>query len=174
MVSQPQASASPVADLLKQHPFDLHPCEELSKHIHGHPELSLHEASTASTVASHAALGAYAVHKSLGGHGAVGVLANGSGPTVLLRADMDALPVEEKTVQLLEELGFATHERCVVLPSIDGVCSLSLFSSTLGVLEAGGAVDNFRWDGLNRDAGCVQVRIAGGVCWKAVAYRRSS
>ena len=73
--------------------------EDLYKHFHSHPELSLQESQTASTIASHLkSLDAgYDLHTSIGGHGLAGILKNGSGPTVLLRADIDALPVLEKT-----------------------------------------------------------------------------
>ncbi|KAK3675233.1 hypothetical protein LTR78_004743 [Recurvomyces mirabilis] len=97
MGSQQQATGSPVADILDRHPFDLAQYEDVYKQIHAHPEPSLHEANTASTVAKHAALKSYKVHGSIGGHGVAAVLENGSGPVVLLRADMDALPVEEET-----------------------------------------------------------------------------
>ena len=73
--------------------------EDLYKHFHSHPELSLQEKQTASTIASHLEsldVG-YKLHTSIGGHGLAGVLTNGSGPTVLLRADIDALPVSELT-----------------------------------------------------------------------------
>ena len=77
---------------------DLAPYEKLREHFHSHPELSLQESSTAATVASHLrALGGYEIHEGIGGHGLAAVLRNGTGKTVLLRADMDALPVEEKT-----------------------------------------------------------------------------
>nr|OQO25048.1 hypothetical protein B0A51_07141 [Rachicladosporium sp. CCFEE 5018] len=97
MSPQKKASGSAFAETINQSPFDFHPYEDVYKKIHSHPELSLHGADTASTVANHAALDAYTVHKSIGGHGVAAVLTNGSGPTVLLRADMDALPVEEST-----------------------------------------------------------------------------
>lgn len=65
--------------------------------LHAHPELSYAETRTAGIVArSLAALG-YAVTSGVGGTGVVGVLKRGEGPTVLVRADMDALPVLEKT-----------------------------------------------------------------------------
>ncbi|KAB5585263.1 hypothetical protein GE09DRAFT_1070029 [Coniochaeta sp. 2T2.1] len=83
--------------VLKDHPLDLGEYEDQYKHFHSHPELSLHEKETSSTIASHRSLGAYKVHTSIGGYGVAAVLSNGEGPTVLLRADMDALPVEEKT-----------------------------------------------------------------------------
>lgn len=65
--------------------------------LHTHPELSLQETRTAGIVAKHLGSFGYAVTKEVGGTGVVGVLRNGDGPTALLRADMDALPVEEQT-----------------------------------------------------------------------------
>ena len=87
-----------LAGLLAEKP-NLEKYEALYKHFHSHPELSLQESQTASTIASHLdSLDAgYQIHKSIGGHGLAGVLKNGSGPTVLLRADIDALPVLEQT-----------------------------------------------------------------------------
>ena len=77
---------------------DLAPYEELYKHFHSHPELSIQEHETANTVAKHLrSFNAYSVQTDIGGTGLVGVLKNGQGKTVLLRADMDALPVEEQT-----------------------------------------------------------------------------
>ena len=64
--------------------------------LHRHPELSLEEHRTARLVEDKLAAFGYRVVR-LGGTGVVGVLANGSGPTVLARADMDALPVTEAT-----------------------------------------------------------------------------
>lgn len=84
-------------ELLSSYPFKLDQYEDLYKHIHAHPELSLQEAETASTIANHPSLNAFTVHKNIGGHGVAASLVNGTGPTVLLRADMDALPVEEQT-----------------------------------------------------------------------------
>ena len=65
--------------------------------LHKNPELSHSEQRTASVVAEWLARTGYEVHKGVGGNGVVGVLRNGPGPTVMLRADMDALPLEEKT-----------------------------------------------------------------------------
>lgn len=85
-------------DLLSDKP-DLTEYEALYKHFHSHPELSLQERETASTITSHLKSfnAGYDLRISIGGHGLVGVLKNGPGPTVLLRADMDALPVLELT-----------------------------------------------------------------------------
>jgi hippurate hydrolase len=65
--------------------------------LHRHPELGFEEHRTAGIVAEHLGRLGWAVEEGVGGTGVVGVLANGDGPTVLLRADMDALPVVEKT-----------------------------------------------------------------------------
>lgn len=65
--------------------------------LHQHPELSFEEHRTAAVAAERLAALGYAVHSGLGGTGVAGVLGNGDGPCVLLRADMDALPVTEDT-----------------------------------------------------------------------------
>lgn len=64
--------------------------------LHRHPELSLAEHDTSRLVAERLAAFGYVVTR-VGGTGVVGVLSNGDGPTVLARADMDALPVTEAT-----------------------------------------------------------------------------
>jgi amidohydrolase len=71
--------------------------EELYRDVHRHPELSHEEHRTAGLVAEHLRGAGYEVHEPVGSTGVVGVLANGDGPVVLLRADMDALPVREAT-----------------------------------------------------------------------------
>lgn len=69
----------------------------LYQHFHAHPELSFCERETAARVAKEwLAIGAD-VTTGVGGHGVVGLLRNGDGPAVMLRTDMDALPVTEQT-----------------------------------------------------------------------------
>jgi hippurate hydrolase len=70
---------------------------DLYRDLHRHPELSHAEHRTAGRVAKRLRANGFVVHTGIGGTGVVGVLANGDGPTVLLRADMDALPVREAT-----------------------------------------------------------------------------
>lgn len=65
--------------------------------LHAHPELAFQETRTANLVATMLAGWGYQVHTGIGGTGVVGVLDNGPGGTVMLRADMDALPVLEQT-----------------------------------------------------------------------------
>ena len=71
--------------------------EEFYRTLHQHPELSHQERRTATAVAERLQEARFQVHQGVGGTGVVGVLNNGAGPTVLLRADMDALPVRETT-----------------------------------------------------------------------------
>jgi hippurate hydrolase len=71
--------------------------EALYKHIHSHPELSLQEVQTAARLAHELKEIGFEVHEKVGGNGVVGILRNGNGPTVLVRTDMDALPVIEQT-----------------------------------------------------------------------------
>jgi amidohydrolase len=65
--------------------------------IHQHPELSGHESRTAALLAARLRGLGYSVTEHVGGTGVVAILKNGSGPTVMLRTELDALPVEEKT-----------------------------------------------------------------------------
>jgi amidohydrolase len=65
--------------------------------LHRHPELSMRERRTAEVAADHVERLGFDVTRGVGGTGVVAVLRNGSGPTVMLRADMDALPVTEES-----------------------------------------------------------------------------
>ncbi|RLU81538.1 amidohydrolase [Streptomyces griseocarneus] len=65
--------------------------------LHAHPELSGAEARTAGRLAAWLRKEGYHVAENVGGHGVVGVLENGDGPRVMLRAELDALPVGERT-----------------------------------------------------------------------------
>jgi len=71
--------------------------EKLYKDVHSHPELSMHETRTAGLAADRLNAAGYEVTTGVGKTGVVGLLRNGDGPTVMLRADMDALPVKEAT-----------------------------------------------------------------------------
>ncbi|KAI9701734.1 MAG: hypothetical protein M1820_006362 [Bogoriella megaspora] len=89
---------SSLSPLLAKHRPDLHPYETLYKHFHSHPELSHQEKETATTIHRELSkLADFSLHPNIGGHGLAAVLKNGPGKTVLLRADMDGLPVEEQT-----------------------------------------------------------------------------
>ncbi|MFO1053543.1 MAG: amidohydrolase [Planctomycetota bacterium] len=70
---------------------------EFYRDLHRHPELSFREAKTAEKLAAAFTAAGFEVTSHVGGTGVVAVLHNGEGPTLLLRCDMDALPVGERT-----------------------------------------------------------------------------
>lgn len=74
-----------------------HELEKIYKHLHANPELSYQEAATAGYLAKQLSGADFKITRNVAGHGFVAVLRNGPGPTVLVRTEMDALPVEEKT-----------------------------------------------------------------------------
>ena len=69
--------------------------EAIYKDIHAHPELSMQETRTARIAETHLKAMGFEVTSGVGKTGVVGLLRNGDGPTVMLRADMDALPIKE-------------------------------------------------------------------------------
>lgn len=79
---------------------------ELYQEFHANPELSFQEKETAARLAKAWKDAGLEVHTGIGGHGVVGLLRNGEGPTLMLRTDLDALPVIEQT-----NLAFASKVR---------------------------------------------------------------
>ncbi|MEY4830221.1 MAG: putative hydrolase YxeP, partial [Planctomycetota bacterium] len=71
--------------------------EAFYRELHENPELSFQEKQTAERLASALRTAGLEVTTGVGGHGVVGVLANGAGPTVMFRADLDGLPIAETT-----------------------------------------------------------------------------
>ncbi|EKB48490.1 amidohydrolase [Cecembia lonarensis] len=80
--------------------------DALYKHLHQNPELSLQEKETSARIAQELRKIGYEVTEGIGGYGVVGLLKNGPGPVLLIRTDMDALPMEEKT-----ELPYASTKK---------------------------------------------------------------
>ncbi|KAL2817328.1 hypothetical protein BJX63DRAFT_429726 [Aspergillus granulosus] len=93
----PDSQNNRLQDIVNKYRPDLEPYETIYRKIHNEPEFSGQEEKTSAIVANHLQRFGYEVHTHIGGYGVAAVLKNGSGPTVLLRADMDALPLEEKT-----------------------------------------------------------------------------
>ncbi|MEH6757672.1 MAG: amidohydrolase [Parasphingorhabdus sp.] len=89
-----QAQADPLNDAIKA---DLPSLMDLYRDLHANPELSGEEFKTAAKLATEARRLGFDVTEKVGGTGVVAVLKNGDGPTVLIRADMDGLPLVEKT-----------------------------------------------------------------------------
>jgi amidohydrolase len=84
---------APVAGVDQVYPH----LDALYQDLHRNPELSSHEEKTAAKMADELRKLGYEVTTGVGGTGVVGVLRNGKGPTVMLRTELDALPIEEKT-----------------------------------------------------------------------------
>ena len=91
--------------LQKEHVY----LEALYRHLHAHPELSLREEKTSARIAEELEQIGLRVTRRVGGHGVVALLENGKGPAVLMRADMDALPLKEAT-----GLSYASQETCTM------------------------------------------------------------
>jgi hippurate hydrolase len=111
--------------------------EELYRDVHRHPELSMQEVRTAGLAADGLRAAGFDVTTGVGATGVVGVLRNGDGPTVMLRADMDALPVHEQT-----GLDYAS--------TIDGVmhaCGHDVHVAWLAGAAAHLAAGRDRWSG---------------------------
>lgn len=71
--------------------------EKLYKYFHSHPELSMEEEKTSRRLANGLEQLGFVVTERVGGYGVIAVLENGDGPVVMVRADMDALPIREET-----------------------------------------------------------------------------
>ncbi|MCB1553795.1 MAG: amidohydrolase [Xanthomonadales bacterium] len=80
-------------DIAADYPY----LESLFQHLHAHPELSMQEFETAKRLADELRPLGFDVTSGVGKTGVVALMRNGDGPTLLIRADMDALPVQEKT-----------------------------------------------------------------------------
>jgi amidohydrolase len=91
--AQPAAAAAVREKVAAEYPS----LRALYEHLHANPELSNMEVQTAARMARELRALGIEVTEGVGGKGVVGVLRNGAGPTVLLRADMDALPIKEDT-----------------------------------------------------------------------------
>jgi amidohydrolase len=86
--------AADVASATKQ---ELPSLVSLYQDLHQNPELSLHEVETAARIAKELREAGFEVTEKVGGNGLVGVLKNGEGPVILVRTDLDGLPVKEQT-----------------------------------------------------------------------------
>lgn len=100
------AAAGAAAELQSAIDKDYPSLETLYRQLHAHPELSLHEVETAKIMAQQVRDAGFTVTEHVGGTGVVALLKNGPGPTVMIRTELDALPVEENT-----GLPFSSHVR---------------------------------------------------------------
>jgi len=104
VLSLPGAAAPP-ADLDARIENEAPSLDALYRHLHQNPELSYHEVATSARIATELREAGYQVTTAFGAfadpaltsHGVVAVLKNGAGPTLLVRTELDALPIEERT-----------------------------------------------------------------------------
>jgi hippurate hydrolase len=99
LLALPLLAAAPAAaqDLRGQVASQLPSLMAIYDDLHANPELSFMEERSAAIMAREARAAGFTVTEKVGGHGVVAVMRNGAGPTILIRADMDALPVTEQT-----------------------------------------------------------------------------
>ncbi|KAK0124122.1 hypothetical protein ONS95_009105 [Cadophora gregata] len=97
MRSHPLHQPQELAAIVDRFRPDWSPFEDICKYIHSHPELGTQESQTAALVARHLTDLGLDVKEGIGGYGLAGILRNGPGPIVLIRAELDALPVLEET-----------------------------------------------------------------------------
>ncbi|MGA7851211.1 MAG: amidohydrolase [Terriglobales bacterium] len=120
--------------------------ETLYLDLHRNPELSYHEEKTAAKIAEQLRKLGYDVTTGFGGTGVVGVFKNGPGPVVMLRAELDALPVPEKT-GLLYASHVTTHDDRGVEVPVMHACGHDLHMA-IGIGTAALLVQNKdRWHG---------------------------
>lgn len=111
------ASGLPAAhadDLAADIATDYPRLEALFQHFHANPELSMQEFKTSERIAAELEAEGYEVTRGIAKTGLVGILRNGAGPVVMIRADMDGLPVQEKS-----GLAYASRARQVNLDGVD-------------------------------------------------------
>jgi len=116
----------------------------LYKDLHAHPELAFAEHRTAALVAARLRDLGYQVTEGVGRTGVVGVLRHGDGPTVLLRADMDALPVREQTGLPYASTAGAGDPETPVMHACGHDMHVTCLLGAAAELAAGGASASWR------------------------------
>lgn len=156
--------------------------EAFYRTLHQRPELSHQEKKTAASVAERLTVDGYEVTARVGGTGVVGILHNGEGRAVLLRADMDALPVQEQTglpyassaaaadeegniVPVMHACGHDVHVTALLGAAALMAAARDQWSGTLVVLfqpaeEVGDGARAMVHDGLARVVGKIDVALA--------------
>ena len=125
----------------------LRPAQEaFYQDLHRHPELSHQEHDTARRVAGRLQGDGFAVTAGIGGTGVVGVLANGSGPAVLLRAELDALPLREATGAPFAST-VTTTDASGMEVGVDHACGHDLHMAAMTGMAALLAGHRDRWHG---------------------------
>lgn len=109
-----------IVNIIQAHLHNLNHYATIYKPLHTHPELSILEHAYAATITKHLSKLGYEVHNNIGGIGIAALLPNGPGPTMLLRAGLDALSLLETTV-----LPYASTARQVDTDGIENPVALA-------------------------------------------------
>jgi amidohydrolase len=120
--------------------------EKFYTDLHAHPELSMQETRTARLAADRLRAAGYDVTTGIGKTGVVGLLRNGDGPTVMLRADMDALPVKEATGLPYASTAMAADDAGKTVP-VAHACGHDMHVAWLAGASAVLAKDRNKWQG---------------------------
>jgi len=144
-LGKPLDAAAEKAAIAKRLDADYPRLEALYKDLHSHPELSHQEVRTAAKLAAEMRRLGFEVTEGVGGTGIVAILRNGSGPTVLVRTELDALPMEEKTGLSYASKARQTWEgkQTYVAHSCGHDVHMATWIGTAAVLAAG----KDRWSG---------------------------
>ena len=114
----------------------------LYQDLHRNPEISFQEEKTAQRLAAEFTSAGFDVTRNVGGHGVVAILINGKGPTIMLRTDMDALPVKEQTNKTYASIATTVNEHGNTVPVMHA-CGHDIHMTT--------AVGTARWLSSHRD-----------------------
>lgn len=184
------------AKIRQQVDSDLGDLLEYYKDLHRHPELSLQEKESARKMAEHLKAAGYAVTTNVGGHGVVGMLTNGPGPTVLIRGDMDALPIVEetdlpyrsevtatgtngRTIGVMHACGHDMHQTCLVGTARVLAHTRKQWSGTVMIIaqpaeEIGAGarmmIENGLFDRFGRPDYCLALHVSSNHPTGTVAY----
>jgi hippurate hydrolase len=120
--------------------------EKLYIDLHRNPELAFHEQRTAATLAARVEALGYEVTTGVGGTGVVAILKNGPGPVVMLRTELDALPIEEKTGLPFASVAKTKNDAGEVVP-VSHMCGHDLHMSAWAGTAELMAKNRDRWHG---------------------------
>lgn len=120
--------------------------QNLYLHLHQNPELSFQEEQTSKRIAEELNSVGYTVTENIGGFGVVAVLKNGDGPTVLVRADMDGLPVQEQTGLAYASKAIGLNDMGKSVPVMHA-CAHDIHMTSLVGLARQLAADRGAWKG---------------------------
>jgi Metal-dependent amidase/aminoacylase/carboxypeptidase len=166
VASSMSAQTSPVVKGIGAEQVDaMYPeIDKLYIDLHRNPELAFHEQRTAATLAARVKALGYEVTTGVGGTGIVAILKNGPGPVVMLRTELDALPIEEKTGLPFASVVKTKNEAGEVVP-VSHMCGHDLHMSAWAGTAELMAKNRQRWHGTLMLVGQPAEEIVSGA-WR--------